>query len=92
MPDPNGMLSRKIPLRAIELANVKVSELTDKPHGPPPFSILTPAQRFEVGKRAAEHGVTVSIRYSILLKNIPSFHLKKQLYEDLCKKNCISLV
>ena len=61
MPDPNGPLSMKIPSRAIELANAKVSKLTDKPRGHPPYSILTPAQRFKVGKRAAEHGVTVSI-------------------------------
>jgi len=28
-----------------------------------PYLILTPAQRFQVGKRAAEHGVTATIRY-----------------------------
>ena len=75
MPDPNGMLSRKIPSRAIELANVKVSELTDKPRGRPPFSIPTPAQRFEVGKGAAEHGVTVFIRY--FAKKYPKLSLKE---------------
>ena len=52
MPDPNGPLSKKVPSTAIELANSKVLELMDKPcgHPRPPYLILTPAQRFEVGK------------------------------------------
>ena len=52
MPDPNGLLNKKVSSTAIELANSKVSELMDKPHGSPrsPYLILTPAQRFEVGK------------------------------------------
>ena len=77
MSDPNGPLSRKIPSRAIELANAKVTELTDKPRGHPPFYILTPTQRFKVGKRAAEHGVTVSRRY--FAKKYPKLLLKENL-------------
>ena len=33
--------------------------------------MLTPAQRYEVGKRAAEHGVTVSIRYFAKYPKLP---------------------
>ena len=39
------------------------------------YLILTPAQRFKVGKRAAEHGVTAALRYLrvpfILLMIVP---------------------
>ena len=77
MPDPNGLLSKKVPSTAIELANAKVLELMDKPCGRPrpPYLILMPAQRFEVGKRAGEHGVTVSIRY--FAKKYPQLPLKE---------------
>ena len=39
------------------------------------YLILTPAQRFEVGKRAAEHGVTASLRY--FAKKYPNLPLKE---------------
>ena len=53
--------------------------------------MLTPAQRYEVGKRAAEHGVTASIRY--FAKKYPKLPLKetsarrfKILYVAECKQ------
>ena len=73
LPDPNGTLSKTVPPSAIKLANDEVSKAvegvpgmtTAKPRGthsrPNEYLILTPAQRFEVGKRAAEHGVTASL-------------------------------
>ena len=94
MPDSNGTLRKKIPLRAIELANTKVSELTDKPRGRPPYSILTSAQRFEVGKQAAEHGVSVSIRYfSKTFTQRNNCKKAKNLYQSSLKLNrlCDSL-
>ena len=60
---------------------------------------MSPAQRFKVGKRAAEHGVTSSLRY--FLKKYPKLLLKettvrrlKNLYQLETKrasKNCSSL-
>ena len=53
LPDPNGPLSKKVTSRVIELANARVSELKDKlcaGRTRPLYLILTPAQRFEVGK------------------------------------------
>ena len=61
LPEPNGSLSKKVPSKAIELANAEVTSLKEEPRGRGPYLILTPAQRFEVGKQAAEHGVTASI-------------------------------
>ena len=100
MPDPNGPLSKKVPSIAIELANSKVSELMDKPRGSPrsPYLILTPAQRFEVGKQAVEHRVTASIQY--FAKKYPQLPLKettvrrlKDLYQSSLKSKrpCDSL-
>ena len=67
LPNPSGPLSDKIPSKAIELANAEVEKVSylsqeqagKKVHGPisTPYLILSPSQRFEVGKRAAEHGV-----------------------------------
>ena len=69
LPDPNGTLSKTVPPSAIRMANDEVSKAvegksettTAEPRGtqsrPNRYLILTPAQRFEVGKRAAEHGV-----------------------------------
>ena len=48
-----------MPPKAIELANTEAEKVKNKgPQGAmlAPYLILTPAQRFQVGKRAAEHG------------------------------------
>ena len=63
LPDPDGPLSRKIPAKAIELANAKVTEATKVSCGRSSYLYLTPGQQHEFGKRAAEHGVTASLRY-----------------------------
>ena len=87
LPDPNGTLSKIVPPSAIKLANDEVSKAvegvpgmtTAKPHGthsrPNKYLILTPAQWFEVGKRAAEHGVTASLRY--FARKYPHLPLKE---------------
>jgi len=51
-PDPDGPLNEKVPTKAIELANAEVEQLEASPHGGrrSPYLILTPAQRYEVGK------------------------------------------
>ena len=65
LPDPDGPLSEKVPAKAIELANAELEQQSkETPRGRRlPYTILTPAQRYEVGKRASEHGVTASLRY-----------------------------
>ena len=73
--EPNGSLSEKVPSKAIELANAKVTSLKEEPCGRGPYLIFTPAQRFEVGKQAAEHGVTASMRY--FAKKYPELPLKE---------------
>ena len=40
-----------------------------------PYLYNTPAQRFQIGKRAAEHGVTSSMRY--FAKKYHNFPLKE---------------
>ena len=69
--NPHGPLSNKVPPGAIEMANKKVAEIVAPPtadseptsNGRKHYIKLTPAQRFTVGKRAAEHGTTAAIRY-----------------------------
>ena len=85
LPNPNGPLSNKISSKAIELANAEVEKVSHlskeqvckKPRGPRSTSylILSPAQQFELGKRAAEHGVTSAIKY--FLKKYPQLLLKE---------------
>ena len=77
LPDPNGWLSSSIPPKAIELANAKVTKVKDGTSGGTrsrPYLMLSPAQRYEIGKRAAEHGVTASLRY--YAKKYPELPLK----------------
>ena len=73
LPDPAGPLSEKIPSTAIAAANVKVEKALEEdkvkrsesrrgPRGKP-YLFVTGTQRFEVGKRAAEHGVTATLRH-----------------------------
>ena len=65
LPDPSGALCSKIPSPTIEAANVEVRAVRDSQDMPSRSSYckLTPAQRCEVGKKAAEMGVTSAIRY-----------------------------
>ena len=62
LPSPSGSLSTVMPSTAIVAANSFV-EKEVKQSVRAPYLILTPAQRYQVGKRAAEHGVTATIRY-----------------------------
>ena len=61
LPEPTSSLSNFVPPKATELANTEVEKVKNKgPQGTrsAPYLILTPTQRFQVGKQAAEHGVT----------------------------------
>ena len=68
LPNPLGPLSEKVLSFAISAANKNVIKaLNDaqerKKRSREPYLSLTSAQKYEIGKRAAEHGVTSSIRY-----------------------------
>ena len=61
LPEPTSRLSNFVPPKAIESANTEVEKVKNRePRGArsAPYLILTPAQRFQVGKKAAEHGIT----------------------------------
>ena len=87
LPDSNGVLSVKIPCSAISFANVCVGKLLnsmadsfsddDKCNANlrGPHTILTPAQKFEIGKRAAEVWSTAAMR--CYAKNYPAVELKE---------------
>ena len=81
LPDPDGELSKKIPSSSITLANSMVNEVLEKPRGKRgTYLALTPAQKYAVGKRAAgkraaESGVTTTIRY--YAKAFPDIPLKE---------------
>ena len=75
--DPSSPLRERVPSLSIEAANKKVSELINPVESSSesevhpsqsktkwkPYLILTPAQRYEIGKRAAENGIAASLRY-----------------------------
>ena len=63
LPDPNDELSKKIPSSSITVANAMVNEILEKPcDNRGAYLALTSAQKFSVGKRAAESGITATIR------------------------------
>ena len=82
LPDPHGLLSSKVPSEAIAMANATITETimeskeaatTKKKRGP--YLHLTPAQFFQVEKRAAECGVTNTLRY--YTKTFPDVQMKE---------------
>ena len=66
LPDPNGPLSLKVLSSGISAANLYVSKLLDKTSADTsngecsvtgtrdPYTVFTPAQKYEIGKRTAE--------------------------------------
>ena len=96
LPDPSGPLSERVPSSSIEAANKKVSELIANPlessseqevHPSQSktkrkrYLILTPAQRYEIGKRAAENGIAASLRY--YAQKYPELALKETTVQRL---------
>ena len=55
-------LSKVVPSSEITAINSSVKD-EKKRSVRAPYLILTPAQRYELGRRAAEHGVTLTIHY-----------------------------
>ena len=77
LPDPSGPLSKVIPSSVIAKVNEKVSSVIEKPAAASrePYFHVTAAQRYQIGKRAAEFGVTNALRY--YAKNFPGLRLKE---------------
>ena len=81
LPEPNGPLSSSVPPKAIELANANVAKAvkdetsSGKGKRSGPYLMLSGAQRFEIGKRASEHGATAALRY--FAKKYPRLPLKE---------------
>ena len=63
LPDPHGPLCTTVPSSTIEAANGQVKEVLAVPATRGSYFKLTQAQRFQVGKRAVEHGIAAMIRY-----------------------------
>ena len=70
LPDLRGPLSQSLPPTAIAAANIKVSEALNEAEVKKSASMacgtylfLTSAQKYEIGKRAAKHGVIATICY-----------------------------
>ena len=56
LPDPEGTLSSKFPSSAIATANSEIRSVMATSNSRGPYLHLTPAQKFQIGKRASEHG------------------------------------
>ena len=105
LPDPSGPLRKKVPSTAIAAANGKVTEAINEAkvkkrasRARGTYSFLTPAQKYKVGKRAAEYGVTAIIRhyrnkYSDLVLKKSSMRMFKNDYQECIKLNlyCLGL-
>ena len=80
LPDPNGELSLKILPSGNSSANTYVGKLLNSmpPSGDThrsPYAILSPVQKFKIGKKAAEIGTNAAMRY--YAKNYPDLELKE---------------
>ena len=95
LPDPSGPLMETVLPAAIVAANMKVNKvelkkIASRARGM--YSFLTPAQKYEVGKRAVEYGITATIRhygiqYPDLVLKESSLHRFKNAYQDCIKLN-----
>ena len=93
LPNPSGSLSEKIPSDMIADASKEVTKvLENEPcYTGGPYLTLIPVQKFTIGKRAAEYGTTVAIRFFVKkypelkgttvrkLKNMYQLQLRDQL-------------
>ena len=74
LPDPSQPLSKVIPSSSISRCNAEVSKVIKEVKGSAvtrnSYTKLTPAQRYEIGKKEAEMGVTAAIQY---YKKVPRF-------------------
>ena len=76
LPEPNGDLSKVVPSSSIEVTNAVVRQALEKERGPRgPYISVTPAQKYAIGQRAAENGVTAMLHY--YSKRFPDLQLKE---------------
>ena len=76
LPSATGSLSKLIPSSATVSINSSVREEMKQTRSKrTPYLIMTPAQRYQVEKRAAEHGVTATLQY--YAKKFPDLPLKE---------------
>ena len=94
LPDLDSSHREVIPSTAIAKANKIVSEVLEQSSSSgerEPYLKLTPAQRYQIGKQAAEHGITTSIHYfktkfpHLELKETSIRRLKKLYLSELLK-------
>ena len=86
LPEPTSSLSNVVPPKAIELANTEVEKVKNKgPQGArsAPYLILTPTQRFEVGKRVAEHGITAWLHVTNFLCGINVHYVLRNMLSEI---------
>jgi len=78
LPEENGLLSRSVPASAIAAANLSVSKCLEQASQPAKrgkYQRYSDTERAEIGRRAAEIGITATIKY----------------YEDLNPKRSLPL-
>ena len=78
LPDPNGSLSGSMSSSAVSSANAKAKDVLEKQTSTGsqgPYLTITTAQKYHIGKRAAECGTTAAIRY--YQKKFPDLLLKE---------------
>ena len=76
LPNPKGKISEKIPSSSIVQAKSVMRKRLEQQRGKRgPYVALTPAQRFSIGKRVAENGVTATLSY--YAKAVPDLSLKE---------------
>ena len=66
LPDPQGPLAKQVPSTSIRSANKEVKDVVAQGMEPTKrgaYTKFTPAQKAEIGKQAAEHGVAATVRY-----------------------------
>lgn len=94
LPDPSGPLSSTVPSSSIAACNAEVIAVLEKVASSgvkQPYCKLSPAQRYEIGKKAAEMGTTSAIRhykrkYPDLRLTEPTVRRIKNAYLDERKK------
>ena len=74
LPDPDSPLSKEggISCSSIGSANALVHDMMAAGCSRGPYLHLTPAQKFQIRKRASEYGVTKTLdRYKVICRDLP---------------------
>ena len=85
LPNPSGSLSKVIPSSSIANCNAEVTKVLKQAKlsvTKSCYTKLTPPQRYEIGKKGTEMGVTRAIRY---YKKVPRFIINRTNCEAIKK-------